>query len=234
MCIVQLLDRRREGKQRESPRQSDRDRKACRFLTGWSLPSDKIPFSLCNEKTAMRARSQALVSHVTVGVHAGELQAGVCASTAHDRVVTTDCVRPSSLSPTQTLTHRGSEWAWLSPGGELTYLRHSVFVSPLAGWCEPGDSVAPAGYMESLFLYAGYCECVFVLYGVVNHWRGGGAFFPMHSRLCSTGRFVREWTWEFLWGGDGCAPAVCIFRKPASSHVFLQLCLSLGTVPRYL
>ncbi len=176
MCIVQLLDRRREGKQRESPRQSDRDRKACRFLTGWSLPSDKIPFSLCNEKTAMRARSQALVSHVTVGVHAGELQAGVCASTAHDRVVTTDCVRPSSLSPTQTLTHRGSEWAWLSPGGELTYLRHSVFVSPLAGWCEPGDSVAPAGYMESLFLYAGYCECVFVLYGVVNHWRGGGVF----------------------------------------------------------
>ncbi len=171
-----------------------------------------FPFSLCNEKTAMRARSQALVSHVTVGVHAGELQAGVCASTAHDRVVTTDCVRPSSLSPTQTLTHRGSEWAWLSPGGELTYLRHSVFVSPLAGWCEPGDSVAPAGYMESLFLYAGYCECVFVLYGVVNHWRrgGGGAFFPMHSRLCSTGRFVREWTWEFLWGGWWLCPC-CLY-----------------------
>ncbi len=95
--------------------------------------------------------------------------------------------------------------------------------------------MAPAGYMESLFLYAGYCECVFVLYGVVNHWVGGGgvfsnAFEALFDRpICegmNVGISVR--------GGDGCAPAVCIFRKPASSHVFLQLCLSLGTIPRYL
>ncbi len=210
MCIVQSLDRRREGKQRERApdNQTEIDRKDRRFLTGSSLPSGEIPFSLCNEKTAMRARSQALVSHVTVGVHAGELHAGVCASIAHDRVVTTDCVWPSSLSPTQTLTHRGSEWAWLSPGGELTYLRHSVFVSPLAGWCEPGDSVAPAGYMESLFLYAGYCECVFVLYGVVNHWMGE------RFLQCIRGSVRRADLWgnergNFCEWGGGCVWWLC-------------------------
>lgn len=92
-CAVAGQAKRGKTERERAPdNQTEIDRKDRRFLTGSSLPSGEIPFSLCNEKTAMRARYQALVSHVTVGVHAGELHAGVCASIAHDRVVTTDCV----------------------------------------------------------------------------------------------------------------------------------------------
>lgn len=211
----------RENRERAPDNQTEIDRKARRFLTGSSLPAGEIPFSLCNEKTAMRARSRALVSHVMVGVHAGR-----CMRPAHDRV----CVWPSSLSPTQTLTRRGSKWVWLSPGGELTYLGRSVFVSPLAGWREPGDSVAPAGYTESLFHRAGYCVCVFALYGAVNHWMGE-RFFTLHLRFCLMGWFVREWTWEILW----CVRALPLLFVYLESWLHL-LCFysSLGIIPRYL
>lgn len=160
----------RENRERAPDNQTEIDRKACRFLTGSSLPFGKIPFSLCNEKTTMRARSQVLVSHVAVGVHAGELQAGVCASTEHDRVVTTNCVWPSSLSPTQTLTQRVRVGLIISRRrADLLEAQCSCqsFSGLMWAWRQCGSSRL---HGESLPL----CRLlrVFVLYAAVNHWMG--------------------------------------------------------------
>lgn len=74
---------------------------------------------------------------------------------------------------------------------------------------------------------------------VVNH-RMGEKSFALHSRFCSMGRrgrFERGMNVGISETGGMCAccaPAVCIFRKLASSLVFLEYCLRLGTIPRYL